>query len=39
MPITKHNFLITDPADFPRTLADAVHIAASGRPGRHSSTS
>lgn len=39
MPITKRNFLITGPADVPRTLADAFHIASSGRPGRHSSTS
>lgn len=33
MPITKHNFLITDPADIPRTIAEAFHIASSGRPG------
>jgi acetolactate synthase-1/2/3 large subunit len=33
MPITKHNFLVTDPADIPRTLAEAFHIASTGRPG------
>src|SRR5256885_2255917 len=34
MPITKHNFLVTDPAEIPRTLAEAFHIAPTGRPGR-----
>jgi acetolactate synthase-1/2/3 large subunit len=33
MPITKHNFLVTEPADIPRTIAEAFHIAATGRPG------
>ncbi len=33
MPITKHNFLVTDPAEIPRILAQAFHIAATGRPG------
>jgi acetolactate synthase I/II/III large subunit len=33
MPVTKHNFLVQDPADIPRTLAEAFHIAATGRPG------
>ncbi|UGT63788.1 acetolactate synthase large subunit [Nocardia asteroides] len=33
MPITKHNFLITDGADIPRILAEAFYLAASGRPG------
>ncbi|QTJ66740.1 acetolactate synthase large subunit [Rhodococcus sp. ZPP] len=33
MPITKHNFLVTDPKDIPRTLAEAFRIAATGRPG------
>ncbi|WP_432478879.1 acetolactate synthase large subunit [Nocardioides sp. GXQ0305] len=33
MPITKHNFLVTDPADIPRTVAEAFYIAATGRPG------
>ena len=31
MPITKHNFLVTDPADIPRTIAEAFYIAATGR--------
>ncbi|WP_271221904.1 acetolactate synthase large subunit [Streptosporangium carneum] len=33
MPITKHNFLVTDPADIARTIAEAFHIAGTGRPG------
>ncbi len=33
LPITKHNFLVTDPADIPRTIAEAFHIAGTGRPG------
>ncbi|MFI2707540.1 acetolactate synthase large subunit [Nocardioides sp. CER28] len=33
MPITKHNFLVTDPADIPRRVAEAFHIASTGRPG------
>jgi acetolactate synthase I/II/III large subunit len=33
MPITKHNFLVTDPADIPRTIAEAFYIARTGRPG------
>ena len=33
MPITKHSYLITDPADIPRTIAEAFHIASTGRPG------
>ncbi len=33
MPITKHNYLVTNPADIPRTLAEAFHIAGTGRPG------
>lgn len=33
MPITKHNYLITDPADIPRAVAEAFHIASTGRPG------
>ena len=33
MPITKHNFLITDPKDIPRAIAEAFHIASTGRPG------
>lgn len=33
MPITKHNFLVTRAEDIPRTIAEAFHIASSGRPG------
>ncbi|HEY8372881.1 MAG TPA: acetolactate synthase large subunit, partial [Pseudonocardiaceae bacterium] len=33
MPITKHNFLVTEPAEIPRTIAEAFHLAATGRPG------
>jgi acetolactate synthase-1/2/3 large subunit len=33
MPITKHNFLVTDPAEIPQTIAAAFHLAATGRPG------
>ena len=33
MPITKHSFLVTDPADVPATLAAAYLIASTGRPG------
>ena len=33
MPITKHNYLVQDAADIPRVLAEAFHIAATGRPG------
>ncbi|GAA1949450.1 acetolactate synthase large subunit [Amycolatopsis minnesotensis] len=33
MPVTKHNFLVTEPADIPRTIAEAFHLASTGRPG------
>jgi len=33
MPFTKHNYLITNPDDIPRAIAEAFHIANSGRPG------
>jgi len=33
MPVTKHNFLVTDPKDIPRAIAEAFHIASTGRPG------
>jgi acetolactate synthase I/II/III large subunit len=33
MPITKHNFLVTDPAEIPRTVAEAFYLARTGRPG------
>ena len=33
MPITKHNFLVTKADDIARTIAEAFHLAATGRPG------
>jgi acetolactate synthase-1/2/3 large subunit len=33
MPITKHNFLVTDAALIPETVAAAFHIAGTGRKG------
>jgi acetolactate synthase-1/2/3 large subunit len=33
MPITKHNFLVRNGDDIPRVLAEAFHIASTGRPG------
>ncbi len=33
MPVTKHNYLVTNPDDIPRTVAEAFHIAGTGRPG------
>src|SRR5688572_24226520 len=33
MPITKHNYLVTDPADIAAAIASAFHIAGTGRPG------
>jgi acetolactate synthase-1/2/3 large subunit len=33
MPITKHNFLVTDPDEIPRAIAEAFHLASTGRPG------
>lgn len=33
MPITKHNFLVTDPDEIPRAVAEAFHLASTGRPG------
>ncbi|WP_199439179.1 acetolactate synthase large subunit [Umezawaea beigongshangensis] len=33
MPITKHNVLVTDPAEIPRAIAEAFHLASTGRPG------
>lgn len=33
MPITKHSYLVTKAADIPRVLAEAFHIAGTGRPG------
>lgn len=33
LPITKHNFLVTSADDIARTLAEAFHVASTGRPG------
>ncbi|WP_144120460.1 acetolactate synthase large subunit [Catellatospora sichuanensis] len=33
LPITKHNFLVQSADDLPRVLAEAFHLAATGRPG------
>ena len=33
MPITKHNYLVQRAEDIPRIIAEAFHLALSGRPG------
>jgi acetolactate synthase I/II/III large subunit len=33
LPITKHNELVTDPERIPSAIAEAFHIATTGRPG------
>lgn len=33
LPVTKHNFLITEAQDIPRIIREAFHIATTGRPG------
>ncbi|MBO0892504.1 MAG: acetolactate synthase large subunit, partial [Acidothermales bacterium] len=33
MPITKHSYLVTKPEEIPRAIAEAFHIASTGRPG------
>jgi acetolactate synthase I/II/III large subunit len=33
MPITKHNWLVTDANDIPRIVREAFHVATTGRPG------
>jgi acetolactate synthase-1/2/3 large subunit len=33
MPITKHNYLVTNPDEIPRAIAEAFYLASSGRPG------
>jgi acetolactate synthase-1/2/3 large subunit len=33
MPFTKHNFLVTDANEIPNAVAQAFHIATTGRPG------
>jgi acetolactate synthase-1/2/3 large subunit len=33
LPITKHNFLVQHPEEIPRIVAEAFHLASTGRPG------
>ncbi|HEY2240583.1 MAG TPA: acetolactate synthase large subunit [Streptosporangiaceae bacterium] len=33
LPVTKHNFLVTKADDIARTIAEAFHLAGTGRPG------
>jgi acetolactate synthase-1/2/3 large subunit len=33
MAVTKHNWLVTDPAEIPEVVAEAFHVATTGRPG------
>lgn len=33
IPIVKHNYLLKDPKDITRVIAEAFHIASTGRPG------
>ncbi len=33
MPVTKHNFLVKDPAEIVETVREAFHISRTGRPG------
>ncbi|MBM2617488.1 acetolactate synthase large subunit [Actinoplanes sp. LDG1-06] len=33
LPITKHNFLVQTPEELPKILAEAFHLAITGRPG------
>ncbi len=33
MPVTKHNYLVTDPAEIGPVIAEAFHVASTGRPG------
>jgi acetolactate synthase-1/2/3 large subunit len=33
MPVTKHNWLVTDARDIPRIVREAFHVATTGRPG------
>jgi acetolactate synthase I/II/III large subunit len=33
MPVTKHNWLVTDAQDIPRYVQEAFHVATTGRPG------
>ncbi|HZN19933.1 MAG TPA: acetolactate synthase large subunit [Micromonosporaceae bacterium] len=33
LPVTKHNYLVQSAAEIPRVLAEAFHLAGTGRPG------
>src|SRR5690242_14264034 len=33
MPVTKHHTLVTDATEIPRAIAEAFHLASTGRPG------
>jgi acetolactate synthase-1/2/3 large subunit len=33
MPVTKHNWLVTDASEVPRVIREAFHVATTGRPG------
>src|SRR5579871_3761743 len=33
LPVTKHNFLVTEAGDIARTIGEAFHVASTGRPG------
>jgi len=33
LPVVKHSYIVRDAADIPKVLAEAFHLAASGRPG------
>lgn len=33
MPVTKHNWLVSDPHDIPQVIREAFHVATTGRPG------
>ncbi|MDQ1521263.1 MAG: acetolactate synthase large subunit [Actinomycetota bacterium] len=33
MPVTKHNWLVSDANDIPRVVREAFHVATTGRPG------
>ncbi|WP_270241105.1 acetolactate synthase large subunit [Kocuria marina] len=33
MPVTKHSYLVTDAQEIPRVIAEAFHLASTGRPG------
>jgi acetolactate synthase-1/2/3 large subunit len=33
MPITKHNWLVTEPEEIPRVMKEAFYVARTGRPG------